>query len=81
LSPGHQPPITQVISDEETAMIVTHPVDTAIPELKQGYDEVVAFADFCYFLTDGSARREALALAETARELLETVRSRLVTDD
>jgi hypothetical protein len=70
-----------MVSDEERVMIVTHPVDTAIPELKQGYDEVVAFADFCYFLTDGAARTEAMALVDAARELLETVRSRLVTEE
>jgi hypothetical protein len=62
-------------------MLDTEPVSTAIPELKEGYDEVLAFADFCYFLSDGAARTETLALIEAAKDLLATVRATLVTAD
>ncbi|NUR06421.1 MAG: hypothetical protein HOQ45_05370 [Nocardioidaceae bacterium] len=61
-------------------MIVTHPVDTAIPELKEGYDDVVAFADFCHFLCEGATRDQAQTLVDDARALLETVRARLVAE-
>jgi hypothetical protein len=70
-----------LLRGESLMIVTTHPVDTAIPELRQGYDEVVAFADFCYFLTDGESRTEVLTLVEDARALLERVRQRLVTEE
>jgi len=57
-----------------------HQVDHAVPELKSGFDEVVAFADFCYFLSEGAVRPEALALADAARALLASTRATLVPE-
>ena len=42
-----------------------------VPELRSGYDEAAAFADFCRFLAGGAVETEARAFAQAAQTLLE----------
>jgi hypothetical protein len=44
-------------------------IDPKIPELRDGYAEVLAFADFCSYLTAGEVASQASALVQAAREL------------
>jgi hypothetical protein len=44
-------------------------IDTKVPELGDGYAEVLAFADFCSYLTAGEVDAQASALIKAAREL------------
>ena len=46
-------------------------VHDEVPELRSGYDEAAAFADFCRFLAGSAVESEARAFAEAARALLE----------
>jgi hypothetical protein len=52
-------------------MLDVRQVHHEVPELRNGYDEAAAFADFCRFLAGGAVEREARALAEAAQALLE----------
>jgi hypothetical protein len=45
-------------------------IDAQIPELRDGFEDLVSFADFCNFLVDDEVSFEAQRLIESARALL-----------
>jgi hypothetical protein len=45
-------------------------IEQQIPELRDGFDDLVSFADFCNFLVDDEVSFEARRLVESARALL-----------
>lgn len=63
--------------DGRPIMIDKNRLDTAIPELQTSYVEVVSFANFCRFLSDGAVDPEAEALAEAAETLLHATREKM----
>jgi hypothetical protein len=52
-------------------MLEVRQVHHEVPELRSGYDEATAFADFCRFLAGGAVESEARAFVQAAQALLE----------
>ncbi len=53
-------------------------IEIQIPELRDGYEDLVSFADFCSFLVDDEVHFEAQRLIESARALLGATTSNLI---
>jgi len=58
-------------------MLDARQVHREVPELRSGYDEATAFADFCRYLGGAAVESEARALTEAARALLEATAGEL----
>ena len=58
-------------------MLDVRQVHHEVPELRSGYDEAIAFADFCRYLGGAAVESEARALTEAARALLEATTGEL----
>jgi hypothetical protein len=53
-------------------------IEQQIPELRDGFEDLVSFADFCNFLVDDEVSFEAQRLVESARALLGATRTNLM---
>jgi hypothetical protein len=62
-------------------MLDVRQVHHEVPELRGGYDEAAAFADFCRFLAGNAVETEARALTDAARRLLDVTTDSLAHDD
>ena len=58
-------------------MLDVRQVHHEVPELRSGYDEATAFADFCRYLGGPAVESQARALTEAARALLEATTGEL----
>jgi hypothetical protein len=58
-------------------MLDVRQVHHEVPELRSGYDEARAFADFCRYLGGAAVESHARALTEAARDLLEATTGEL----
>ena len=58
-------------------MLDARQVHHEVPELRAGYDEAQAFADFCRYLGGAAVESQARALTEAARALLEATTGEL----
>jgi hypothetical protein len=47
-----------------------HEIHAQVPELREGFEDLVSFADFCCFLADDEVLVEARRLRDSARALL-----------
>ena len=58
-------------------MLDVRQVHHEVPELRSGYDEATAFADFCHYLGGTAVESQARALLDAARALLEATTGEL----
>ena len=58
-------------------MLDVRQVHHEVPELRSGYEEASAFADFCRYLGGAAVESQARALTEAARALLEATTGEL----
>jgi hypothetical protein len=58
-------------------MLDARQVHHEVPELRAGYDEAQAFAEFCRYLGGAAVESQARALTEAARALLEATTGEL----